>query len=130
MTITVSEFLQWVTALSALAVAVGLFRLLGPAIRVTRELEVFCRSGNELRPQIDRLLHEAEGGLSELHQAARRADGIAADLQAITSSTRQLALLPLRRLGALALGAKVGMEAFHRLSEAVRGSANKNGGMG
>jgi hypothetical protein len=125
----ISEVLLLIIAVSAAGMAAAVVRLVGPVLRATRELERLSRCASELRPRLDRLLIEAEGGLSDARQLAGRAEAIAADVQALTGSAKGLAVPLLVRLGALAAGAKAGMGMWHRLGGAGRHSPNGRGGV-
>jgi hypothetical protein len=126
---TIGDVLLSAMTVSIAGIAVALFRLCGPVARIAREVERLSRCASELRPHVDRLLQETEGGLAQLRQAAQRAEEILGDLQAFSGSTRQLAMPLLTRLGALIVGAKAGLGAFHRLGQAIKHGPNGRGGV-
>jgi hypothetical protein len=123
-----TDMLLAIIAVSAAGIAIALARLVGPVTRAARELEQSSRGVTELQPQLERLLQEAEHGMSETRQVVRRAEVITMDLQALARAAKTAQPL-LAGLGALATGFRAGTEAFSRWGRAGKHSPNGRGGV-
>jgi ABC-type transporter Mla subunit MlaD len=127
-TIQYSDLLFTVITISvvcvSIAVVIGMLRLRLVLQRVDRVMQ----EAETLAPSLDRLLQESEKTLRATRQLSERATDIAEDVETLTTETRRAAaplirelghhadnaIIPLRQLSALIVGAKAGLAAFGR----------------
>jgi predicted PurR-regulated permease PerM len=120
MTVTLVDVLLLILTASVVVAVVFVVRLALQLTRTTAEAEAMIRHINYLRPQIENILKEAEGELSDLRDVTQKVDDIAGNVGAITHQTTKLALplltnasvlaKPLRYAGAALAGAKIGLQ--------------------
>jgi hypothetical protein len=127
-TIQYSDLLFTVITISvvcvSIAVVIGMLRLR----LVLQRVDHVMQEAETLAPSLDRLLQESEKTLRAARQLSERATDIAEDVETLTTETRRAAaplirelghhadnaIIPLRRLSALIVGAKAGLAAFGR----------------
>jgi len=127
MSFTLADLLLVIIAAVAIGMLAVLVRLSTRVTRAAEEVEVSFHYLNSIRPTVDRLLREAEDEVSEMREMTQRANRIAADVQDISGSARRLTLPLLTQFTAVLAGAKVGLEAFHRLSRGSVQARDKDG---
>ena len=127
-TIQYSDLLFTVITISvvcvSIAVVIGMLRLR----LVLQRVDHVMQEAETLAPSLDRLLQESEKTLRATRQLSERATDIAEDVETLTTETRRAAaplirelghhadnaIIPLRQLSALIVGAKAGLAAFGR----------------
>ncbi|HEX9781008.1 MAG TPA: hypothetical protein VGB20_07330 [bacterium] len=114
MTLTLTEFLLIVIAVSAVVACAVLVRLASQMGRSAQEIERLARWLSMKRPETERLLGDAEHGLAELRITVQRLDRIAENVQGITGGARRLTSPLIAQVAAVAAGAKMAYDTFHR----------------
>lgn len=124
-TISYSSLMLTLLVVCAVVLTVGsliaLFRMASAATRLQRWID-------RVEPDVDEVLREGRATLHSAREVVDRAELIADDVEAVTSETRKAALplvwevagtvndamIPLRHLSALMMGARAGLSALTR----------------